>query len=97
MAPQLPRDFAEFLNLFNRHKVDYLLIGGYAVGFYGHVRATNDIDVLIEPSTENATKAEAAIREFGFDMPSLSSGKFVPVEPGSPRLGFRYAVNSFGT
>ena len=77
MASQLPRDFAEFLSLFNKHKVDYLLIGGYAVGFYGYVRATNDVDVWIESSAENASKAEAAIREFGFDVPSLSAEKLI--------------------
>ena len=77
MAPQLPSDFAEFLNLLNKHDVAYLLIGGYAVGLYGHVRATNDIDVWIGSSSENALKAEAAIREFGFDLPSLSAQKLI--------------------
>ena len=63
MAPQLPRDFAEFLSLLNKHEVDCLLIGGYAVGFYGYVRATNDIDAWIDSSAENAAKAEAALRD----------------------------------
>ena len=47
------------------------------MGFYGHVRATNDIDVWIGSSSENALKAEAAIREFGFDLPSLSAQKLI--------------------
>lgn len=72
MATQLPPDFAEFLSLLTKHEVHYLLIGGYAVGVHGHVRATNDLDVWIEATAENARRAEAALREFGFDVPQLT-------------------------
>jgi hypothetical protein len=34
-APQLPDDFREFLRLLNAHHVEYLLVGGYAVGLHG--------------------------------------------------------------
>src|ERR1017187_43443 len=40
--PALARDFKEFLKSLNSNRVEYLLIGGYAVGIYGHIRATND-------------------------------------------------------
>ncbi len=46
----LPQDFKEFLKLLNSNGVEYLLIGGYAVGVHGHVRATNDIDVWVKIS-----------------------------------------------
>jgi predicted nucleotidyltransferase len=67
MAAQLQPGFSEFLNLLNKHEVKYLLIGGYAVGFYGHVRATNDIDVWIASTDENAvrTKDLADAEELG--------------------------------
>jgi len=39
---QLPPDFLDFLRLLNLHKVEYLLIGGYAVAYHGYVRATGD-------------------------------------------------------
>jgi len=42
---RLPPDFSQFLRLLNAHRVEYLLIGGYAVGYYGYVRATADIDL----------------------------------------------------
>jgi len=42
-TPSLPPDFKEFLRLLNARKVEYLLIGGYAVGYYGYVRATVEI------------------------------------------------------
>ena len=43
----LPSDFKDFLRLLNSKKVEYLLIGGYAVGYYGYSRATADIDIWI--------------------------------------------------
>jgi hypothetical protein len=43
----LTPDFKEFIKLLNSHKVDYLIIGGYAVGYHGYVRATADIDIWI--------------------------------------------------
>src|SRR6266478_2191315 len=58
--PALARDFKEFLKLLNSNSVEYLLIGGYAVGIYGHVRATNDLDIWVNISPENAAKIERA-------------------------------------
>src|SRR5262245_38687958 len=45
----LPPDFKEFLRLLNTHGVEYLLIGGYAVGYYGYPRATNSGCLLLLP------------------------------------------------
>jgi len=52
-------------------------VGGYAVNYYGYVRATGDMDVWVEPSEGNAEKVVAAVREFGFDVPELSPDLFV--------------------
>jgi hypothetical protein len=71
-TPLLPPDFKEFLQLFNANHVEYLLIGGYAVGYYGYVRATADMDIWIASYVENAAKVVAAIRDFGFETPELS-------------------------
>jgi len=71
-TPLLPEDFKEFLRLLNEKKVEYLLIGGYAVGYYGYVRATAAMDVWIARRAENAARAVSALREFGFDVPELS-------------------------
>lgn len=73
----LPPDFKEFLRLLNEHDVEYLLIGGYAVGYYGYVRATADIDVWIARNENNAEKTVGALREFGFDVPGLSAELFL--------------------
>ena len=49
MEIKLPNDFKELLNLLNANGVRYLLIGGYAVGFHGYPRATNDMDIFVAP------------------------------------------------
>ena len=44
-APQLTDDFKEFLKLLNDCRVEYIVVGGYAVGVHGYPRATIDLDV----------------------------------------------------
>lgn len=47
----------ELLNELNINQVDYLVVGGYAVNFYGYRRTTGDIDLWIKPDNgENKTK-----------------------------------------
>jgi hypothetical protein len=48
----LPQDFREFLKLLNFHKAEYLLIGGFAVGYHGYPRATGDMDIWIAVSPD---------------------------------------------
>ena len=48
VTTHLPPDFKEFLRCLNDHDVEYLLIGGYAVGYHGYPRATMDIDKTIK-------------------------------------------------
>lgn len=76
----LPRDFKDFLKLLNSKKIEYLLIGGYAVGYYGYPRATADMDIWIAIGKENAKKVTAAIKIFGMDIPDLKESLFL--EPG---------------
>ncbi|RKZ54107.1 MAG: hypothetical protein DRR16_00940 [Candidatus Parabeggiatoa sp. nov. 3] len=73
----LPPDFKEFLQLLNSHQVEYLLIGGYAVGYYGYPRSTGDMDVWIAINPENAEKLVTVLKEFGFDVPNLSPELFL--------------------
>jgi len=63
---QLNSDFKEFLRLLSSRGVEYLLLGGYAVNYYGFVRATGDIDLWIRVSPENAEKIALALEDFGF-------------------------------
>ena len=74
---RLPADFRDFLKLLNSHRVEYLLIGGYAVCFHGYYRTTADIDFWVGVSRENAAKLVKVIREFGFETPDLSEDLFL--------------------
>jgi hypothetical protein len=60
---QLPTDFQDLLKCLNKNAVEYLLIGGYAVGFYGYVRATGDIDFWFARTEENASRIVLALED----------------------------------
>jgi predicted nucleotidyltransferase len=57
--------------------IRYLLIGGYAVGYHGYPRATNDMDIWIAVEPKTAKQMVQALKEFGFDMPQLSEDLFL--------------------
>ena len=73
----LPPDFKEFLKLLDTHQVEYLLIGGYAVGYHGYPRATADMDIWIAMHPANSDRIVNVLKEFGFDFPELSPELFL--------------------
>jgi hypothetical protein len=77
MELELANDFKEFLRLLRAHGVEYLLIGGWAVGYHGHPRATDDLDVWIAISPANADRIIRVLSEFGFNVPELSTDLFL--------------------
>lgn len=62
---QLPDEFKEFLKYLNSHRVEYLLIGGWAVGIHSNPRLTLDIDFLIGVADRNIEKIISALNDFG--------------------------------
>jgi hypothetical protein len=76
----LPPDFLDFLTALNAAGVEFLLVGGWAVGFHGYPRLTGDLDVWIATSPENARKAVAALLAFG--APGGTPPEFF-LEPGN--------------
>jgi len=80
-SPTLPDDFKEFLKLLNEHRVDYLLIGGYAVGIYGYPRSTADMDVWVGISPQNAEKLVRVFHAFGMTDPAITRELFQ--QPGN--------------
>ena len=84
----LTPDFKEFIKLLNFHKVKYLLIGGYAVGYHGYVRATVDIDIWIPININTAEKMEIIVSEFGFSVSKLNKELFLKedkvIQMGNP-------------
>lgn len=73
----IPPDFKEFLQLLTAHNVHYLLVGGYAVGYYGYPRATIDMDIWIAIQPDNASRVVAALQEFGFAQADLTEEIFL--------------------
>ncbi len=59
------RDYQEFIDCLNHHKVDYLIVGAYAVIKHTKIaRETKDIDFWIKGSLDNAKKTAEAIKDF---------------------------------
>ena len=83
----LTTEFKEFLRLLISHRVEFLLVGGYAVGYYGYPRSTLDIDLWVRRSPENAARLVAVLTEFGFGVPPLEPAPFA-----EPRKVFRMGV-----
>jgi len=70
------KDFKEFVELLIKHNVDYLVVGGYAVGIHGHPRYTGGLDIWLNISNENAERILTAVNEFGFSSYNLSIKDF---------------------
>jgi len=60
--PESPLDAERILRTLAEHKVDYVLIGGLAVQTHGHVRTTNDADLVPAPDPDNLQRLAAALR-----------------------------------
>lgn len=76
----LHKDFREFIELLINHQVEYLIVGGYAVGAHGHPRYTGDLDIWINRSRSNATKVVLCLHDFGFAFSGLSEDDFMKEE-----------------
>ena len=77
VTTRLPSDFKEFLQLLHAHEVDYLLVGGYAVAYYGYPRATADMNIWVAMTPSNAARLVAALDAFGFGPPEVREDLFL--------------------
>src|SRR5437899_3342630 len=82
----LHEDYLEFLQLLNSRQIEYLIIGAYAVGYHGYARTTEDLDIWVAVSRENADRLVDALREFAINGPELVPELFLQ-EPHFVRLG----------
>jgi len=69
-------DFKELLSLLEKHKVRYLVVGGYAVMKYTEPRFTKDLDLWIATDEENASAIFTALKEFGAPLKNLTPRDF---------------------
>ena len=88
--PLLTEDFKEFLRLLNANRVDYMVVGGFAVGFHGYPRATIDLDLWVRMTPENADRIVATLVAFGFGSASFDTSLFI-----NPRSLVRFGVPPF--
>lgn len=72
----LPADFLGFSRSLAARGAEYLVVGGYAVGWHGYPRSTGDLDVWVSRRDPNPERVAAAIRDFGFDVPDLTADLF---------------------
>jgi len=62
----LPRDWRELIGLLSSHAVRFLIVGAHALAANGRPRATQDLDIFVEPTVANARRLAKALAAFGF-------------------------------
>ena len=68
--------FSELLTLLEENKVEYVIVGGYAMAYHGYPRFTKDIDIFYRNSPENIKKIKTALIGFGFNEDDLPNAIF---------------------
>ncbi len=68
---ELPDDFRDILREFHDAGVEFVVVGGHAVAFHGHPRATKNLDILVRASQSNAHRVYRALAEFGAPLQSF--------------------------
>jgi len=58
-------NFQDLLLLLERHRVRYLIVGGYAFALHARPRYTKDLDIFVDPDRDNVERTNAALKEFG--------------------------------
>jgi hypothetical protein len=73
-------DFLDIVRALSDADARFIIVGAYAVNLYVDPRATGDLDIWVEPSTENAGKVVRALQDFGAPLTGVSESDFA--EPG---------------
>lgn len=81
IAPMMPEDLKELLRVFNDHKVEYLIVGGYAYGVHAEPRATKDQDDSLK--RRRLTAVPEILRE-NHDAHPLDGCPIIPSRPWPP-------------
>jgi hypothetical protein len=70
------RDYKDLLKLFGEHRVEYVVVGAYAMAAHGVVRATGDIDIFVRPTPANARAVFSALAAFGAPLAEVTADDF---------------------
>jgi len=74
---RFPSHFRDFISELNQKGVEYLLIGGYAMGAYGHHRGTGDLDIFVNATEANAEKLVSASIDYGIPEQDVKKEMFL--------------------
>jgi hypothetical protein len=77
---KLPPEWREFIGLLSSHRVRFLIVGAHALAAHGRPRATQDLDILVEPTKANARRVRAALSESGFSALSERVEEFARLD-----------------
>ena len=77
---RLNRDLREFIELLNSRRVEYVIVGAHCLAFHGRPRYTGDLDILVRPTAENATKLVELLHHFGFADAGFTQSDFTQPE-----------------
>lgn len=69
---ELLPDHRELLAELNDARVEYMVVGAYALAHHGHVRATKDFDIFFNPAPDNCERLHAALASFGYRSSDLT-------------------------
>jgi hypothetical protein len=78
----IDKDLKELLLALNAHEVEYLVVGGYAVGVHSEPRATKDLDIFIRSNEKNSVAVYRALAAYGAPLENLTPDVFKD-DPGS--------------
>ncbi len=71
------KDFEEFIELLNKHRIEYMIVGAYALALYAKPRNTGDLDILIGRTEINAKLMLNVLMEFGFESVTITTEDFL--------------------
>lgn len=80
MASIFNDDFRDFIQALNDNKVEYILVGGYAVILHGYRRVTGDMDIWVNRTKENYVTLTKAFSQFGLPVFDMTEQKFLDVD-----------------
>jgi len=72
---ELPDDFRDLLLALADAGAEFVVLGGHAVAFHGHPRATKDLDVLVRANRQNAERVYRALASFGAPLSQFEVGE----------------------
>jgi hypothetical protein len=74
---KVEKDFEEFIELLNKHKAKYMVVGAYAFALYAKPRNTGDLDIFIDRSEVNANSILEVLKKFGLESLRITNEDFM--------------------